>query len=51
MSLMIRTASPTEVAWKPSGTGSDGFKTASVAPVGAEELLAMVIGVFVVNGR
>lgn len=28
----------------PSGTGSDGFKTASVAPVGAEELLAMAVG-------
>jgi hypothetical protein len=76
MSLMMRTAAPTEVAWKPmlaypptssstvmlrdaywlksmpctscapSGTGSDGFKTASVAPVGADELLAMAMGVW-----
>lgn len=65
MPFMIRTASPTEVAWNPileypamssstvmlrlaywlksipwtsfasAGTGSEGFKTASVAPAGA----------------
>ena len=73
MSLMIRTASPTDVAWKPmpaypatssstvmlrdaywlksmpctsrapSGTGSEGFKTASVAPVGADDWLAIAL--------